>query len=139
MLPGCLRPSIIPGMTSKERMLCALKKGKPDRLPATVHQWQKYHLDTFLGGISDPEAFELVGLDAAVQSFQDMGQFWVAEADFTKFSTPEWRDEVRVISGHPDDRVCHHTIQTPEGILTYKTAGDRMTTWITEYLIKKDE
>jgi len=126
-------------MTSKERMLCALKKGKPDRLPATVHQWQKYHLDTFLGGISDLEAFELVGLDAAVQSFQDMGQFWVAEADFTKFSTPEWRDEVRVISGHPDDRVCHHTIRTPEGILTYKTAGDRMTTWITEYLIKKDE
>ena len=126
-------------MTSKERMLCALKKGKPDRLPATVHQWQKYHLDTFLGGISDLEAFELVGLDAAVQSFQDMGQFWVAEADFTKFSTPEWRDEVRVISGHPDDRVCHHTIRTPEGILTYKTAGDRMTTWITEFLIKKDE
>jgi len=131
--------SIIPSMTSKERILCALKKGKPDRLPATVHQWQKYHLDTYLGGISDLEAFQLFGLDAAVQSFQDMGQFWVAEADFTKFSTPEWRDEVEVISADPDHRVCHHTIRTPGGTLSYKTAGDRTTTWITEYLIKRDE
>ena len=94
MLTGLSKPSIIPSVTSKERMLCALKKGKPDRLPASVHQWQKYHLDTYLGGTSDLEAFERFGLDAAVQSFQDMGQFWLTDADFTKFSTPDWRDEV---------------------------------------------
>src|SRR4030042_1388331 len=139
MLTGPGDASIIPSMTSKERMLCALMKGKPDRLPATVHQWQKYHLDAYLGGISDLEAFELFGLDAAVQSFQDMGQFWVAEADFTKFSTSEWRDEVEVISADPDHRVCHHTIRTPGGTLTYKTAGDRPTTWITAGLIKRDD
>ena len=39
-------------MTSKERLLCALKGEKPDRLPATVHQWQGYHLDKYMGGIS---------------------------------------------------------------------------------------
>ena len=138
-MTGSVWTFIIPGVTSKERMICALKRGKPDRLPATVHQWQKYHLDTFLGGMSDLEAFERFGLDAAVQSFQDMGQFWVAEADCSKFSTPDWRDEVRVISADPDSRVCHHTIRTPGGVLTYKTAGNRMTTWITEYLIKRDE
>jgi hypothetical protein len=120
-------------------MVCALRKEKPDRLPATVHQWQKYHLDTRLGGISDLEAFGLFGLDAAIQFFQDMGQFWVAGADFTKFSTPEWRDEVHVVSSDPDNRVCHHLIRTPEGTLTYKTAGNRQTTWVTEYLIKRDE
>ncbi len=38
-------------MTSKERMLCALDRGKPDRLPFSVHQWQGYHLDKYLGGI----------------------------------------------------------------------------------------
>lgn len=38
-------------MTSKERMLRALAREKPDRLPVTVHQWQQYHLDTYLGGI----------------------------------------------------------------------------------------
>ena len=30
-------------MTSKERLLTALDKGIPDRLPVTVHQWQPYH------------------------------------------------------------------------------------------------
>ena len=29
--------------------------------------------------------------------------------------------------------------KTYRGMLTYKTEGDRKTTWITEYLIKRDE
>jgi len=126
-------------MTSKERLLAAINRGKPDRLPVTVHQWQKFHLDRYLGGISDIEAFDRFGMDAAVQYFQDMGQFWLVDADYEKFSTSEWQDEVEVISDDPLNRISHHTIKTPEGILTYKTAGDDKTTWITEYLIKKDE
>jgi uroporphyrinogen decarboxylase len=126
-------------MTSKERMLIALERKKPDRLPVTVHQWQKYHLDTYLGGMSDLEAFEYFGMDAAIQYFQDMGQFWLPDADFTKFSTATWKDEVEVVSNDPENRIYHHTIHTPEGTLTYKTAGNRKTTWITEYLIKNDE
>ncbi len=45
-------------MNSKERMVLALNREKPDRLPASVHQWQGYHLDTYMGGISDLEAFK---------------------------------------------------------------------------------
>jgi len=126
-------------MTSKEGMLIALEGGKPDRLPVTVHQWQPYHLEKHLGGITDIEAFEKFGMDAAVQYFEDMGQFWLVGADFEKFSTPQWRDEVVIVKDDPDDRIYHHTIHTPEGDLTYKTRGDRKTTWITEYLIKRDE
>ena len=44
-------------------------------MPATVHQWQRYHLDTFMGGISDMEAFKKVGLDAQIQYFEDLAQF----------------------------------------------------------------
>jgi len=120
-------------------MLIALERGKPDRLPATVHQWQGYHLDTYLNGISELEAFERFGLDAQIQYFQDMGQFWLPDADFTALNTPQWTDEVEVISDDPDDRIVHHTIRTPEGTLTYKTAGNRTTTWITEYLVKHDD
>jgi uroporphyrinogen decarboxylase len=126
-------------MTSKERMMIALDRGTPDRLPVSVHQWQGYHLDTFLGGATPLEAFRKFGMDAAIQYFSDMGQFWLVDADYSKFSTPRWRDEVRVISNDPDHRVNHHEIHTPEGSLTYKTEGDRKTTWITEYLIKHDE
>ncbi len=126
-------------MTSKERMLLAINREKPDRLPVTVHQWQKYHLDTQLGGITDLEAFERFGMDAAVQYFQDMGQFWLPDVDFAKFSTAQWRDDVQIVSNDPDNRIAAHTISTPEGTLTYKTAGDRKTTWITEYMVKHDE
>lgn len=126
-------------MTSKERMLCALHRGKPDRMPVSVHQWQGYHLDTYLDGISPLDAFRRFGMDAQIQYFQDMGQFWLVNADYTKFSTREWQDEVRVIDADPDHRISHHLITTPGGTLTYKTAGDRKTTWITEYLVKCDE
>ena len=126
-------------MTSKERLLLALNKEKPDRLPATIHQWQAYHLEKYMGGATDLEAFRRVGLDAQIQYFQDMAQFWLIDADFTKLNTDSWRDEVQVISADPDNRIVHHTIHTPGGRLTYKTAGDRKTTWITEYLIKHDD
>ncbi|MBM3189990.1 MAG: hypothetical protein FJZ90_14865, partial [Chloroflexi bacterium] len=126
-------------MNSKERMMIALDKGKPDRLPVSVHQWQGYHLEEYLDGISDLEAFRRFGMDAQIQYFQDMGQFWLPDADYSRASTKTWRDEVQVLSSDPNHRIAHHTITTPEGVLTYKTAGDRRTTWITEYLIKRDE
>lgn len=126
-------------MTSKERLLLALNKEKPDRLPVSIHQWQAYHLDKYMGGISDLEAFNKTGLDAQIQYFEEMDQFWLVDADFTRTNTKSWRDTPKVISDDPDNRIVHHSIETPEGNLTYKTAGDRKTTWITEYMVKNDE
>jgi uroporphyrinogen decarboxylase len=78
-------------MTAKERMMCALEGGKPDRLPVTIHQWQQWHLDRYLGGVNALEAFKVCGLDAALQYFEAMGQFWVPDAEKYAVSTPEWR------------------------------------------------
>jgi uroporphyrinogen decarboxylase len=126
-------------MNSKERMMCAINGEKPDRMPVTVHQWQGYHLDTYMNGITPLEAFRQVGMDAAIQYFADMGQFWLVDADFAKFSTPDWKDEVIMVNKDPENRVYHHRIITPGGELTYKSAGNLKTTWITEFLIKKDD
>ncbi len=126
-------------MKSKERLLRALARQKPDRLPVTVHQWQNYHLDTHMGGIDALEAFHLTGLDAQIQYFEAMGQFWIPDAEKFVISTPEWREEVKVIKDDPNDKLLDHTIHTPGGILTYKTGGNRTTTWILEYLIKNHE
>lgn len=126
-------------MTSKERLMCAINLEKPDRLPVSIHQWQAYHLKEFLGGISDLEACRRFGFDAQIQLHQPMGQHFLSPDEIAKDNTETWRDEPRIVSEAPDDRVVHHEITTPEGVLTYKTAGDRKTTWITEHLIKDDD
>ena len=126
-------------MTSKERMLRALNKEKPDRLPASIHQWQQYHLDKYMGGVTALEAFEQIGLDAAIQYFEAMGQFWIPEAEKYIVSTPQWKEKVNIVKDDLDGRVLNHIITTPEGQLQYKTGGNRYTTWILEYLVKKHE
>jgi len=125
-------------MTSKERMLTALERGKPDRLPISLHQWQKYHLDKYLGGIDEIEAFTRFGFDAQAQYFGNFGQTQ-DEGGATKQSHPQWRVTIDQVKTDPNDRVTHYTIETPEGTLTYKTASDRKTTWVLEYLVKHDE
>lgn len=125
-------------MTPKERLLTALNLGKPDRLPATLHQWQDYHLKTYMGGMDALEAFRAVGLDAAIQDFQAMGQYY-ADPVTGGLSTPEWRDTATILDDSPTHPVVRHTIETPEGTLTYQTEGDGKTIWVTEYLIKHHE
>jgi len=117
-------------MTSRKRLLRALSREKPDRLPASIHQWQRCHLDHHMGGLSALEAFQKVGLDAQIQYQQDI---------HPPVSTPSWREETQVVHRGPERIDILHTIHTPEGTLAYKTAGDSKTTWVTEYLIKHDE
>ena len=126
-------------MTSKERMMRALHREKPDRLPVTIHQWQQYHLDTYMDGADALTAFQRAGMDAAIQYFEAMGQFWIPDAEKYVVQSPDWREQVEVVDPNPDNKQLAHTITTPEGRLTYKTGGNRTTTWITEYMIKKHE
>jgi uroporphyrinogen-III decarboxylase len=154
-------------MTSRERILRALNLEKPDRLPVTVHQWQRYHLDTFMGGVTALEAFKQVGLDAQIQCSSSMERLWLPGT----LQSLQWIDRSAVVKADPDDRVVHHTVTTPGGVLTYKMGSDRngaklrafavksrtmdervtkqiwlnlapfgsdrKTTWVTEYMIKQ--
>ena len=126
-------------MTPKERIITALRRQKPDRLPVTIHQWQQFHLDEYMQGRDPLEAFKATGMDAAIQYFEAMGQFWIPDAEKHAVQTPQWRDEITVVKADPDDKIVHHRIVTPKGQLTYKTGADRATTWITEYLIKNHD
>ena len=126
-------------MTSRERLLCAIGGGKPDRMPVSAHQWQQYHLDNYLDGMTDLEAFAHFGMDAQIQYPQGTCRSFLPHAEYAELNTPEWRDAITVIRDDPEKREVHHTITTPGGTLTYKTCGDRKTTWITERLIKHDD
>ncbi|HEY0866253.1 MAG TPA: uroporphyrinogen decarboxylase family protein [Fimbriimonas sp.] len=125
-------------MTSRERLLTALQLGKPDRMPASLHQWQEFHLKTYMNGMSDLEAFAEVGLDAQIQHVDEGGQHYLALDAFERCSTPEWRDYAAVEDPDPEHRVIRHTIETPDGDLTYATESNLKTTWVTEHLIKSD-
>ena len=119
-------------MDSKERMLCALRRGKPDRMPVTVHQWQGYHLDKYLNGMSDLEAFQKFGVDAQIQYFADMGQFWLVDADYTKASTREWQvHELFEKVGYEGGYICSisdHFFETlPEKLQIFADAARECT------------
>ncbi len=114
-------------MTSKERMLCALRREKPDRLPVTVHQWQPYHLKAFMGGMSDIEAFRASGLDASVNYYETIDE-----------PSGDWRVEAREEAG-PEYAVTRCAITTPGGTLTTAEGRNAMTTWVMEPLVKRPE
>jgi uroporphyrinogen decarboxylase len=120
-------------MTSRERLMRALRREKPDRLPVSVHQWQRYHLNKHLNGISHLEAFQRFSMDAQLHFFGPPAPYWLIDENAA------WQDEAAVVDDDPDNLVVHHVVRTPGGSLTYKTAGNRMTTWTTEHLIKRDE
>lgn len=119
--------------------MLAINREKPDRLPASIHQWQSYHLENYMDGMSELEAFQKVGLDAQIQYFQEKDRDRSADFPSFKPSSDHWKEQPRIISDDPANRIIHYTVTTPGGILTYKTEGDRKTTWITEHLIKRDE
>ena len=88
----------------------------------------------------DPRAaFKHCGLNASIPYFEAMGQFWIPNAEQYLVSTPEWRETVEIMQADPTDKLLNHTITTPGGQLTYKTGGNRTTTWSTEYLLKRHE
>ena len=125
-------------MNSKERMLTALHKGKPDRLPVSVHQWQQYHLDVYL--------------EASLHWRLSRNRGWTHRSSISgrgpvgRKAPWTWRKPHGQIGGTSrgsQRRSGQHRVERhrrhAEGKLTYKTAGNRLTTWITEYMIKQDE
>lgn len=128
-----------PPMTSKERMLRAIDRQKPDRLPATIHQWQDVHLRRYMAGRSALEAFAWCGLDASIQYWEPGGQFWAPCVEGLIEHTPQWRETIRIHQSDPETRIVRHSIETPAGVLEYATGANAETVWITEYLIKHPE
>ena len=114
-------------MTSKQRLLCALSRGKPDRLPVTIHQWQPYHLKKYMNGMSDIEAFAACGLDASINYFE-----------VTQPESADWRVSASQ-SKAGDIIITDWQVVTPEGELTWQEGANAMTTWIKEPMIKHED
>ena len=114
-------------MTSKERMMTAVRRGKPDRLPVTIHQWQDWHLEHYMNGMTDLEANIACGFDAAI-----------TYSHMTQPDSPDWRVE-RTVTKEKEYTVWRWRITTPEGVLTESKSDNGITSWVTEHLIKNPE
>ena len=150
-------------MNSKERMMRALRREVPDRLPVTVHQWQGYHLHNFMEGITDIEACRVCGLDAAITRIP------LVEGGYEPWGglSAEWRVEIEervagdacaapascrtevadetAAEAHPAAPATHaqpewhYTITTPAGVLTMARCSSAISIWVSEHLVKRDE
>lgn len=120
-------------MNGRDRFLCALENGRPDRLPCQVHSWMQYYLQTYLGGVDQYAAYEHFGMDPVIY----------VEPTFlfdTQRLEKEWRVErTELPSGKPEETQYQNTVTTPDGILTERYAFNQYTHWNTEHIIKTPE
>ena len=134
-------------MTPKERLLTALNRGVPDRLPVTTHHLMPYFLDKYMGGISKQEFFEHFGIDAihwtvphrsdpGQGEYDDPLQGEIGFLESRRVSTDNWRIEPEDIPGQKY-KTTRYTFVTPKGSLTTVLQSNEHTSWVSEHLIKE--
>jgi hypothetical protein len=133
-------------MTSKQRMLTALDRGVPDRLPVTTHHVMPYFLETYMNGISDQEFFEHFHLDPITWTvphrpdpsrgeYYDPLQGEIGFLESRRVATDQWRIYSEEIP-NPTYKTVRYRFVTPKGELSMVLQSDPHTSWVAEYLIK---
>ncbi|MBS6194180.1 MAG: hypothetical protein KH828_01185 [Clostridiales bacterium] len=114
-------------MTSRERLLAALDRKCPDRLPATSHHVMEYFLKRYMGGCDTQQFFAEMGLDPIC---------WVDDYQYTEEQKENWRIESEVLSNSQYHTVRYH-IHTPAKTLSTVLQSNQYTTWVAEHLLKE--
>lgn len=132
-------------MTPKQRLLTAIKRERPDRLPVTTHHLMPYFLNKYMNGISIQEFFDFFKLDPIVwtvpnKPFSKNEYFAEVQPDAAETES-RWicSDNWRVISQNlPNDDypTTRYEIVTPKGTLSMVLQSNPQTTWISGHLIK---
>jgi len=134
-------------MTSKERMLSALRGECPDRLPVTTHHVMPSFLESHMEGKSDQDFFDIFGLDpihwiiayAANESegeYYDPGHTEPGFLEARRVSSDNWRFKVEKLENKQYD-TSRFSIITPKKTLSMVLQSDAHTTWVAEHLIKE--
>jgi len=118
-------------MTGRDRFLCAINKEMPDRLPAQVHGWMKYYLDTYLDGKDQYAAYEYFQADLSIYS----GPIFT----YDKMDYGNWRCTTTDMgSDGNSDRLASTVVETPAGSLSESFGSNQFTSWNTEHIIKNE-
>lgn len=126
-------------MTSKERMICALDRKIPDRLPVVTHDVMPSFLDQYQDGIGAQEFLQKYGFDPIlmINMFQAESGQWMEQIDgMPMIVSDSWRISVEDVSG-TEYETRRFTIATPGGELTMALQKNIHTAWICEHLVKE--
>ena len=136
-------------MTSKQRLIAALDRKVPDRLPVTTHHLMESFLRNTMGGLSEDEFFTTFGLDpirwvvahrpdGARGEFFDPDQAEVGFLEARRVQSKDWWVVREEIPGKslPTSRF---RFVTPKGELTMTTQSNEHTSWVLEHLVKQPE
>jgi len=134
-------------LTSRQRLLLALDRKLPDRLPVTTHHLMDYFLKKYLQGGSSRTFFDHFDLDAihwvvAHRPDESRGERFDPTQgkpgflEARRVVTDQWRVESRDI---PDEKFPTQRFRfvTPKGELTMVLQSNEYTSWVTEHLIKE--
>lgn len=145
-----VKPKLTPTettMTSRQRLLKALNREMPDRLPATTHHVMPYFLRTYMNGISCQEFFDHFGLDLILwivshRPDSSRGEYFDPEQEELGFLQPpricseNWKIRVESIS-RPKYKIERFFFATPEKTFSMVLQSDEHTTWVVERMIKE--
>lgn len=133
-------------MTPRQRLLCALDRRMPDRLPATTHHLMPSFLNGQMGGMSERDFFDRFGFDAirwavhhradeAQGEFADPTQGTPGFLEARRICTDRWHVERRDLPGF-DLPTTEFRFVTPGGSLRMVLQANEHTAWVKEHLIK---
>lgn len=133
-------------MTSRQRMIAALDRKIPDRLPVTTHHLMDYFLKKYLGGADSLGFFDHFGMDAirwvvahrpdeSAGERIDPAQTTSGFLEARRVVTDAWQISTETISGM-DYPATRYRFMTPKGELSMVLQSNEFTSWVTEHLIK---
>jgi hypothetical protein len=124
-------------MTSRQRLLAALDRRVPDRLPVTTHHLMPSFLAA-MGGLSERQFFDRFGLDAIrwVGAVRKTSLEAGCSAGLQTRENDAWRVSREDIPD-PSYRTTRIRVATPRGELSMVLQDDGRTEWVRERLIKE--
>ena len=136
-------------ITSRQRMIAALDRNTPDRLPETTHHVMHIFLKKYLGGMDSRGFFDRFGLDAihwvvahrpdeAAGERADPTQKDLGFLEARRVVSDCWRIAAEPVQGLEYPTTRHH-FMTPRGELSMVVQSNEYTAWITEHLIKEKQ
>ncbi len=134
-------------MNSRQRLLAALERKTPDRLPVATHHLMDYFLKKCMGGMSSREFFDHFGLDAihwvvAHRPDESAGEYFdplqgsPGFLESRRIATDRWRVYAEEVPD-PSYSTTRYRFATPKGELSMSLQFNEYTAWVLERLIKK--